>query len=41
MAKIPNFAKDVMKNRKELEKAFTMVLNELCSTTIIDGRDEI
>ncbi|XP_023764584.1 uncharacterized protein LOC111913084 [Lactuca sativa] len=37
MAKLPKFAKDVMKNRKDLEKALTIVLNELCSTTIING----
>ncbi|XP_023771357.1 uncharacterized protein LOC111920009 [Lactuca sativa] len=37
MAKLPKFAKDVMSNRKELEKASIIVLNELCSTIIIKG----
>ncbi|XP_052621661.1 uncharacterized protein LOC128127257 [Lactuca sativa] len=37
MAKLPKFSKDIMKNRKELEKASTVVLNELCSTTVVNG----
>lgn len=36
IAKITKFAKDVMKNRKKLKKASTIVLNELCSSAIID-----
>lgn len=36
MAKIPNFAKDVMTNCKELEKSSTILLNELCSVVIIN-----
>ncbi|XP_023729219.1 uncharacterized protein LOC111876888 [Lactuca sativa] len=36
MARLPKFTKEVMTNQKELEKAFTIVLNELFSTTIID-----
>ncbi|XP_023752484.1 uncharacterized protein LOC111900829 [Lactuca sativa] len=37
MDKIPKFAKDFMTNRKELEKASTIVLNKLCSAAIING----
>ncbi|XP_023740180.3 uncharacterized protein LOC111888274 [Lactuca sativa] len=37
MAKLPKFEKDVMTDKKELEKASTIVLNELRSTTIING----
>lgn len=36
-AKLPKFAEDVMINRKELEKASTIVLNELCSAMIVNG----
>ncbi|KAL7582867.1 uncharacterized protein LOC111918052 [Lactuca sativa] len=37
MAKPPKFAKYVMTNRKELEKASTILLNELCSAAVING----
>ncbi|KAL7593050.1 uncharacterized protein LOC111907277 [Lactuca sativa] len=37
VAKLPKFSKDVMINRKELEKTSVIVLNELCSSAIIKG----
>lgn len=36
MTKLPKFAKDVITNQKELEKTSTILLNELCSTAIIN-----
>ena len=37
MTKLPKFAKDVMTNRKELEKASTILHNDLCSSAINKG----
>lgn len=37
MATLPKFAKDVITNQKELEKASTIVLNDLCFIEIIEG----
>ncbi|XP_023766256.1 uncharacterized protein LOC111914765 [Lactuca sativa] len=37
MGKPPNFSKDVITNRNDLEKSSTIMLNELCSPAIING----
>ncbi|XP_023761616.1 uncharacterized protein LOC111910055 [Lactuca sativa] len=37
MAKLPKFIKEVMTNRMDLGKASIIMLNELCSTAIIEG----